>query len=155
MVAAYVGNVYSSGTIPVRIAGSTVRAFRVIRGDGSRMDDAALSRKEFVQRSQARPLDVALGVARPAEVRLGTLLTPGSRLRRPITLTVGTDDILITVWSAEFEELGYGTHLTEAIADFQRTLAELYRTLSAERDRLGPGLLDTWHRLQLVIEDVP
>ena len=98
-------------------------------------------------------LDGALGDALPVTFRIGMLPHPKLRLRAPIEVTVGRDDDLVTVWSEALDEVGYGTHLTAAVEDFQRTIVELYWELNANAARLGPAMADVWTALGLLVEE--
>jgi len=91
----------------------------------------------------------------PSEFVVGTLRHPVLRLRRPVRLAVAQDEEFVTVVLDEVDEFGYGPHLTAAIEDWQQTIAELYLTLQAERERLGPAMADLWERLQTVVEARP
>lgn len=92
--------------------------------------------------------------ATPPELLLGSLPHPWLRLRAPLRLRVEREGEQVTVWSDDLEELGFGPHLTAAVADFQQTVVELYLTLrqDARAARLGPAMRQLWDTLQQFIE---
>ena len=120
-------------------------------GEGPHLRLIPASRPESVADADSR--SAAGGDATPAKIRLGSLQSPVLKLRSPILLRVGREDGFVTVWSDDLEELGHGPHLTAALEDFQKTVAELYETLRDERDRLGPAMADRWERLQALVEE--
>jgi len=91
----------------------------------------------------------------PAEFVVGTLRHPFLRLRHPVRLAVAQDEEFVAVVLDEINEFGYGPHLTAAVEDWQQTIAGLYLTLEAERERLGPAMADLWQRLQTIVEPRP
>jgi hypothetical protein len=93
------------------------------------------------------PTNAAPG-ATPAELAIHSLGDPCLRLRAPLQVTVEQEGEFVTVWHPELEEIGYGPDLASAVADFQETVVELYSTLCAERDRLGPEMERLWAYLQ-------
>ena len=44
----------------------------------------------------------------------------------------------------ELNEFGFGDTLSEALADLQAAIVELYFTLEEDQDRLGPDLSSVW-----------
>ena len=55
--------------------------------------------------------------------------------------------------AASLNEFGFGENQSEAIADLQHAIAELYFSLKADQHRLGPDLMKVWQTLQnLVVE---
>ena len=84
----------------------------------------------------------------PAKVMLETLLDAGFVVQEPIAAIILAEDGQIVAEVAELNEYGFGDTPGEAIADLQRTIAELYRTLAAEQERLGPDLQQVWEVLQ-------
>jgi hypothetical protein len=106
----------------------------------------------------ATPLAVAPGTAPaglPPDFLVGSLHHPFLRLRRPVRLAVAQDEEFVAVSFDDIDEFGYGPYLTAAVEDWQQTIAELYLTLRAERERLGPAMADLWERLQTIIEARP
>lgn len=97
----------------------------------------------------------SIGPALPETMLLGALRDPRLRLIAPLTVTFEYENDDIVAYSEELEEFGFGTHLTEAIADLQATIAELYFTLKEENNRLGPELIRTWDGLRQKIKEIP
>lgn len=87
--------------------------------------------------------------------RLGGLQHPRLRLRAPLTLSVTWADSLVSVLHEPTQLWGEGGHLTAAVEDFQRTLAELYLGLQEDQGHLGPALAEEWAALQQWIEERP
>lgn len=96
----------------------------------------------------------AAGPTLPKTMLLGALRDPRLRLIVPLTITFEYDNDDIVASCEELEEFGFGTHLTEAIADLQATIAELYFTLKEENNRLGSNLKRTWDSLRQKIKEV-
>ena len=69
------------------------------------------------------------------------------RVVEPIDVVQREEDGQCVVEAAELNEFGFGNNLSEAIADLQAAVAELYFTLDAERNRLGPDLAAVWATL--------
>ncbi len=86
------------------------------------------------------------------EILLRTLARPHLLLVRPIRLVIERENERVTAWSPELEEIGYGPDLGGALEDFQLTLAELYDTLSSEKDRLGPEMVNLWKMVQTMVK---
>ena len=86
--------------------------------------------------------------ATPAEILLGSLNHPALRLRKPIPLKIDREDEHVVAAWQEFDEFGYGAHLTVALEDFRQTLVELYLSLEADQKNLGPELQALWRSLQ-------
>lgn len=91
--------------------------------------------------------------ATPSRLILGNLNHPTLRLRHPLELLIEREDQWIVAAYPELDEFGYGAHLTEAVEDFRQSLIELYLTLKAEQDQLGPDLQKVWQRLHDLIEE--
>lgn len=98
---------------------------------------------------------VAVGPTLPKTMLLGALRDPRLRLIAPLPITFERENDKIVAYCEELEEFGFGTHLTEAIADLQATIAELYFTLKKENNRLGSDLTRTWDSLRQKIKEVP
>lgn len=79
-------------------------------------------------------------LAPPKEFTLGALRDGRLRVVEPIAVTWTTEDGQCVAEAAEVNEFGFGDNLTEAIADLQAAIAELYFTLDADQERLGPDL---------------
>lgn len=81
-----------------------------------------------------------LGAATPAEFLLGSLRDGRLRVAEPISVSRTAESGQIVLEAHELNEFGFGGNVSEAIADLQTAIAELYFTLDAEQDRLGPAL---------------
>lgn len=95
-----------------------------------------------------------IGPTLPKAMLLGALRDPRLRLIEPLTITFERENDDIVACCEEFEEFGFGTHLTEAIEDLQATIAELYFTLKEENKRLGSNLKRIWDNLSQKIKEV-
>ncbi len=76
----------------------------------------------------------------PEHILLGSLRDGRLRVQSPITVKLIKEDQHIIAEAIELDEFGFGTNLSEALRDLQRAIVELYFTLEAEQDRLGPAL---------------
>ncbi len=83
----------------------------------------------------------------PREFTLGSMRDGRLRVVEPIEVVQKTEDGKCVVETPELNEFGFGDNLSEAIADLQAAIAELYFTLDAEQDRLGPDLAAVWATL--------
>ena len=81
-----------------------------------------------------------LGAATPEEFLLGSLRDGRLRVVGPISVSRTAESGQIVLEAHELNEFGFGGNVSEAIADLQTAIAELYFTLDAEQDRLGPDL---------------
>ena len=79
-------------------------------------------------------------LAPPKEFTLGALRDGRLRVVEPIAVTWTAEDGQCVAEAAEINEFGFGDNLTEAIADLQAAIAELYFALDADQERLGPDL---------------
>ena len=93
-------------------------------------------------------VDADLALAVPSEALLGSLRDGRLRVRSPLKVRFTTEGKHIITEAVELNEFGFGENLSEAIADLQRTIAELYFTLEKEQDRLGKDLQNVWAILQ-------
>ncbi len=85
---------------------------------------------------------------RPTSVLVGSLNDRSFRVAKAIPVNIeDSSGAVIASWS-EIDEFGTGASMTSAIADLGRTVAELYRSLDDDKDRLGPDLERVWHLLQ-------
>lgn len=91
--------------------------------------------------------------ATPEHLLIGNLNHPRLRLREPITIIITREDSLLIASIPEIEEFGFGSHLTAAVEDLRQTLVELYLTLKAEQDHLGPDMIHLWNQLLEIIEE--
>ncbi len=76
----------------------------------------------------------------PDHILLGSLRDGRLRVQSPITVKLTKEDQHVIAEATELNEFGFGTNLSEALRDLQRAIIELYFTLEAEQDRLGPVL---------------
>ena len=90
----------------------------------------------------------------PARIKLESLADDRLRVKEPIAVSVFEEGGQIVAAAEGLDEFGFGDNLPAAIADLQHSLADLYRTLAAEQDRLGKGLRRVWAVLQVKVEPV-
>lgn len=103
---------------------------------------------EFLPLAEAAPAIPGEAVAvpatgsarRPPQILLGTLSDLGFRVTKAIEVQVRTDAATVVASWPAIAEFGTGSSTSEACEDLGRTVAELYRSLDADRDRLGPDL---------------
>lgn len=118
-----------------------------------RSDEWILSGKEVgTSKENDVQIEILGPTATPKEILLGSLNHPLLFLRKPIQLQISRDEKFVVVSWPEFEEFGYGNHLTDAIEDFRQTLVEFYLGLESEKNNLGPELKKNWDALQEWIE---
>lgn len=89
-----------------------------------------------------------LAPAVPSEALLGSLRDGRLRVHSPIKVGFATEGKHIIAEAVELNEFGFGENQSEARADLQRAIAELYFTLEQEQDRLGTDLQGVWTVLQ-------
>ena len=65
----------------------------------------------------------------------------------PFAIERTTDAGQCVLEATEINEFGFGENLTEAIADLQAAIADLYFSLEEERERLGRDLAKVWATL--------
>lgn len=85
---------------------------------------------------------------RPTQILLGTLSTFGYRLVKPIPVRLDTQDGTVVASWHDVDEFGTGASMCSACEDLGRTLAELYKSLKADQEKLGPDLARIWQVLQ-------
>ncbi len=90
----------------------------------------------------------------PKTMLLGALRDPRLRVIEPFIITFEREDSNIVAYCEELEEFGFGTHLTEAIADLQATIAEAYFTFKEENKRLGSNLRKLWDSIRQKVKEV-
>jgi hypothetical protein len=86
--------------------------------------------------------DISLGALRDGRLRV----CAGLRVR------FQREDTHVIAEAVEVEEFGFGPNPSEALADLQRSIGELYLTVEAERERLGPDLARVWEVLKAKIQ---
>ena len=107
-------------------------------------DHAFASIREFVG---LLVLDGPEALPVPREFTLGSLRDGRLRVVEPIEVVQTAEDGKCVVETPELNEFGFGDNPSEAIADLQAAIAELYFTLNNEKDRLGPDLAAVWTTL--------
>ena len=80
----------------------------------------------------------------PEGFTLGSLRDGRLRVVEPIEVTQMMEGEKYVVEALNLNEFGFGDNPSEAIADLQAAIAELYFTLEAEQHRLGPDLAAVW-----------
>ena len=80
----------------------------------------------------------------PDRFALGSLRDGRLRVVKPIHVVQMSEGGKFVVEAPELNEFGFGDGFSEAIADLQAAIAELYFTLETERNRLGPDLAAVW-----------
>ena len=113
-------------------------------------DTAHASVPEFVGLPVTMPFasdDPEMRVLPPDRFSLGRLRDGRLRVLKPIDVVRTTEGGRCVVEAPELNEFGFGDNLSEAIADLQTAIAELYFMLDAEQDRLGPDLASVWASL--------
>ena len=84
----------------------------------------------------------------PQQILLGSLRDGRLRVISPIQVKFTYENKHTIAEAIELNEFGFGDNVSEAIADLQRTIAELYFTLEKEQERLGVDLKRIWNVLQ-------
>ena len=77
-------------------------------------------------------------------IRLGILLDERLRVVEPIEVVPMLEGGEHVVEATELNEFGFGNNQSEALADLQAAIAELYFTLEEDQGRLGPDLSSIW-----------
>jgi hypothetical protein len=85
---------------------------------------------------------------RPERILLGTLGDLGFRVIKPIVVNLEPRDTTVVASWLEIDEFGTGSSTSLAAEDLGRTVAELYRSLHNDQDKLGPDLRRVWVTLQ-------
>jgi hypothetical protein len=80
----------------------------------------------------------------PDRFALGSLRDGRLRVVKPIDVVQMSMGGKFVVEAPELNEFGFGDGFSEAIADLQAAIAELYFTLETEQKRLGPDLAAVW-----------
>ena len=80
----------------------------------------------------------------PEIFAIGSLRDGRLRVVEAIRATQMVEGGKCVLEAPELNEFGFGDNLSEAIADLQSAIAELYLTLEAEQARLGPDLRSVW-----------
>lgn len=86
------------------------------------------------------------------EVLVGSLRDSKLRVRSPFSVKFMVEKPHVIAEAVEFNEFGFGDNWSEALADLQRAIAELYFTLEEEQEQLGADLQRVWASLQQKIQ---
>lgn len=86
-------------------------------------------------------LMVAEPEAMPSRILLGTLSAPGHRVVKAIPVNLSLEEGMVVASWRDADEFGTGASMSSALEDLGRTVAELYESLDADKDRLGPDLV--------------
>ncbi|MCZ6794483.1 MAG: hypothetical protein O7J95_12815 [Planctomycetota bacterium] len=89
-----------------------------------------------------------LGPVVPSQSSLGTLRDHRFRVETPLRVRTSKQEGRIVVEAVEINEFGFGNNFSEALADLQRAIVDLYLTLREDEARLGPDLQKVWTTLQ-------
>jgi len=85
---------------------------------------------------------------RPVHVLLGTLSTLGFRVIKAIPVILRTEGSTVIASWRDIDEFGTGASMSSACEDLGRTIVELFVSLKADSDKLGPDLKRVWGLLQ-------
>ena len=85
--------------------------------------------------------------ATPAEFTIERLDDDRLHVVEPIAVRSTTEAGQVVLEAPEVNEFGYGDTHSEALADLQAAIAELYFTLDADKERLGTDLLAVYATL--------
>ena len=88
----------------------------------------------------------------PTKILLGALLDGRLGVHSPITVKFTSEEPNIIAEAVDFNEFGFGQNHSEALADLQHAIAELYFTLEESNDQLGADLQAVWENLQQKID---
>lgn len=110
------------------------------------LEDDAKS-QQVLNELLGRMLDSPL-IEVPDQILLGSLRDGRLKVHSPIKVRFATEGKHTIAEAAELDEFGFGENISEALADLQRTIAELYFTLEKEQKRLGKDLKGVWATLQ-------
>src|SRR5688572_2116274 len=91
--------------------------------------------------------DAGIIVEETPVLALGALLTHTLRVINPIPLVVTREQDQVVAHAPDLGEFGQGDNRSEAIADLQRSIADLFSSLKAESSRLGADLQEVWRIL--------
>jgi hypothetical protein len=106
------------------------------------IDDTLEDIAEWVKLIGSKPADA---VSRsPEPFALGSLRDGRLRVVEPIEVSPMLEGGKHVLEAQELNEFGFGDNLSEALADLQAAIAELYLTLEEEQERLGPDLSSVW-----------
>ena len=98
--------------------------------------------------------DRQIGPALPDSTSIGSLRHGELRIIQPIEVRFSTEDSQCIAEAPEFNESGFGTTRSEALADLQFAIAELYFELKSEQSNLGPDLMTIWGKMSQAIKQL-
>jgi hypothetical protein len=115
-------------------------------------DELVAHQKEFTDLVPVeRSAEANLGSSIADEILLGSLRDGRLNVRSPITVRLSVENEDIIAEAAPFNEFGFGKNFSEALADLQRAIAELYFTLETEQGHMSDDLQGVWRALQRTI----
>jgi hypothetical protein len=85
-------------------------------------------------------------------VLFGATLDARLRLRKPFRVQIEKSEQGVAAYADEIGEFGYGVSIGDALHDLGKTIAELYFSLNADKDRLSADLEALRSRLDEYIE---
>lgn len=85
------------------------------------------------------------------EFLLGTLGHRRLRVHLPFAVKLDTENEDYIAEVEVISEFGFGKSISEAVADLQRAIVDLYFTLEEDQNRLGPDLDSVWRTLQEMV----
>jgi hypothetical protein len=97
------------------------------------------------------PTVVEPSIATPTEIMIGSLRDGRLRVMQPIRVKFSKDGAGFIAEAIDLNEFGFGGNQSEAVADLQHAIAELYFSLRDERNRLGPDLRRVWKKVDRAI----
>lgn len=87
-------------------------------------------------------------------ILLGALRDGRLRVYKPLSVIFNSESGSIIAEASEIDEFGYGQTMSEALADLQRAIAELYFSLESDQARLGADLRRVWEEMSTRIHRV-
>jgi hypothetical protein len=103
---------------------------RVIRQEGARI----------IRPEDNQVQDDTLILGDPPKVLFAAQIDGRLKIGQPFDAKITIEDHTVTALVPDIEEFGCGSTLGEALYDLGKTIAELYFTLDAEKDRLSSDL---------------
>ena len=116
-----------------------------------------LARKEIAALQDAAGVNAAAAAAdsavefsqdAPPDLELAALRDPNLRIAKPFAVNFHREEGQVIAVAAEVTEHGVGANESEATQDLQHALAGLYHSLQEDQEILGPGLQETWQKIQ-------
>ena len=88
----------------------------------------------------------------PAEILIGYLRDGRLQVVEPILVKFCHEGASFIAEATDLNEFGFGSNQSEAIADLQHAIAELYFSLRDDQHRLGPDLQEVWETVNQAIK---